>query len=122
MFKLYVRFFLLFALLFVTTASIAQQLYVTDKISIAVYPEADNKSTPIKKLPSGTLVKAIDGKKLSDDARFVQIETKDGITGWIEAIYLTNEKPTQIEYLQLAAKFSAAEAKITKHGYWTCRS
>ncbi|WP_455218956.1 hypothetical protein, partial [Kaarinaea lacus] len=75
-------------------------------------PEPDDKITPIKKLPSGTLVNTLSDNSLSGDDKFVNIETKDGITGWIKSIYLTNEKPTQIEYLQLAAKYSAAEAKI----------
>lgn len=106
------RLLLLCSFFVATNVCLAQQLYVTDKISIAVYPEADKKTKPIRKLPSGTLVKALGDTDLSGKNQYIQIETKDGISGWIEAIYLTNEKPTQIEYLQLAAKYSAAEAKL----------
>lgn len=112
MFSLNIRLFFLLLLLVSTNLCLAQPLYITDKISIAVYPEADDKTTPIKKLPSGTLVNAQSDNALSNENKFVKIETKDGITGWIKSIYLTNEKPTQIEYLQLAAKYSAAESKI----------
>ena len=112
MFSLNIRLFFLLLLLVSTNLCLAQPLYITDKISIAVYPEADDKTTPIKKLPSGTLVNALSDNALSSENKFIKIETKDGITGWIKSIYLTNEKPTQIEYLQLAAKYSAAESKI----------
>lgn len=112
MFSLNIRLLLVLLLLGSTNLCLAQSLYVTDKISIAVYPEADDKTAPVKKLPSGTLVNTLSDNPLSSEDKFVQIETKDGITGWIKSIYLTNEKPTQIEYLQLAAKYNAAEAKI----------
>lgn len=112
MFSLNIRLFLVLLLLGSTNLCLAQALYITDKIPIAVYPEADDKTVPVKKLPSGTLVNTLSDNPLGNENRFVQIETKDGITGWIKSIYLTNEKPTQIEYLQLAAKYNAAEAKI----------
>lgn len=112
MLSLNIRLLLVLFLIASTNLCLAQPLYITDKIPIAIYPEANDKTTPVKKLPSGTLVNTLSDEPLSNENKFVNIETKDGITGWIKAIYLTNEKPTQIEYLQLAAKYNAAEVKL----------
>ncbi len=112
--------FLFFALLLVSSNSLSQTLYITDKIPIPLYAEANKSSALVKKLPSGTLVSPVaDKSDVTKDTgngsvgnKFIYVETKDGISGWIEAIYLTNEKPTQLEYLELAAKYNEAETTI----------
>ena len=114
------KLFLFFALLFISSNSLSQTLYITDKIPIPLYSEANKSSALVKKLPSGTLVSPVASKPEftkdtgngSVDSKFIYVETKDGISGWIEAIYLTNEKPTQLEYLELAAKYNEAETTI----------
>ena len=108
-------FFTFMSLALLSGISAAKSLYVTDKIAISIYPEPNSTTTPLKKIPSGTVVNSISGEKLSEESNFTQIETQDGIKGWIESKYLTNEKPTQIEYLQLAAKYKAAESKIADY-------
>lgn len=116
-----VRLIIFLLLLIFTNLCIAQSLYISDKIPIPIYSAQDTKSKPIKTLPSGTMVTIVPATALPGDPtqstqpankKLTQIETKDGVVGWIEAIYLTNEKPTQIEYLSLASKHKAAEAKI----------
>ena len=97
----------LFTILFTTTATSAESLYITDKISIKVYAQKNNNSKVIKTLPSGTIVKAVNREE-----QYTKVLTKDDIEGWVESKYLTNEKPTQIEYLQLAAKYKSAQDKI----------
>ena len=42
-----------------TTASTAESRYITDKISIAVYPQNDKKSEPIKTLPPAEIAQVI---------------------------------------------------------------
>lgn len=106
------KLILFFVALLISNVSPAQPLYITDKIPIPIYSEADKNSSLVKSLPSGTLVSLAAGSQLNSENSFVQIETKDGTAGWIEAIYLTNEKPTQLEYLNLAARHKAAEATI----------
>ncbi|WP_455376090.1 hypothetical protein [Kaarinaea lacus] len=122
MYNLKGNFILFFVLLLMSNVSLSQPLYITDKIPIPVYSEANKNSPLVKKLPSGTLVisrpdtsktdATTASNSLANQSKFVEIETSDGISGWIESIYLTNEKPTQIEYLQLANKYKEAEAKI----------
>jgi SH3 domain protein len=99
-------------LLLISNVSFSQTLYITDKIPIPIYSQADKNSPLVKKLPSGTQVTSDKAEGLASENKFIKIETKDGTSGWIEAIYLTNEQPTQKEYLQLAAKYKDAEVKI----------
>ncbi|WP_455209498.1 TIGR04211 family SH3 domain-containing protein [Kaarinaea lacus] len=87
--------------------ALAESVYITDKISIDVHSEQFSHGELIKSLPSGTIVEV-----LSRDQGFTHIRTQDDVEGWVESKYLTNEKPTQIEYLQLAAKYKTAQDKI----------
>jgi len=110
------RLVLFFLVLLISNVCFAQALYISDKIPIPIYPEAGKKKPAIKTLPSGTIVTTTAAfEDLSNDKKFIQIETQDGVVGWIETIYLTNEKPAQMEYLSLAAKYKAAEAKIADY-------
>ncbi|HEY5602080.1 MAG TPA: TIGR04211 family SH3 domain-containing protein [Gammaproteobacteria bacterium] len=86
---------------------LAESIYITDKISIDVHSEKFAQGDLTKSLPSGTLVEV-----LQRDQGYTQIRTRDNFEGWVESKYLTNEKPTQIDYLQLAVKYRAAQDKI----------
>jgi SH3 domain protein len=98
--------------LLTTSTAYAESLYITDKISIAVYSGKDKSTEPVKQLPSGTIVKV-----LGKDDKYTNILTNDDVEGWVESKFLTNEKPIQIDYLQLVAKYNAAQDKI--HDYET---
>lgn len=90
-----------------STVSLANSVYITDKISVDIYSDKSTQGDRIKSLPSGTIVDV-----LARENNYAKVRTKDKVVGWIEAKYLTNEKPTQIEYLQLAVKYKEAQAKI----------
>lgn len=98
-------------MLLVSGNAFAEALYVTDKISVDVYSNADGKlpanGKPIKSLSSGAIVNV-----LARENGYSKIRTSDDVEGWIESKYLSNEKPTQFEYLQLMAKYNSAEQKI----------
>lgn len=87
--------------------SFANSVYITDKITADIYPDKAAQGERIKSLPSGTTVTILEKKD-----NFTKVRTRDNVEGWIESKYLTNEKPTQIEYLQLAVQFKEAQAKI----------
>jgi len=109
------RLVIFFVALLLSNICLAQSFFISDKIPIPIYPEANKKSPPLKTIPSGTVVTTISSETLAGDSKFVHIETQDGTTGWIEGIYLTSEKPVQLEYLALAAKYKAAEARIADY-------
>lgn len=95
-----------------------QAAYITDKIVVEVYSERLSQGVVLKTLPSGNSVEV-----LMQDGDYSRVRTNDNVTGWLESKYLTNEQPTQIEYLTvltkaktLEAKLKAAEAKLTNPG------
>lgn len=90
-----------------STVSLANSVYITDKISVDIHSDKSAQGKRIKSLPSGTIVEV-----LARENNYAKVRTKDKAVGWVEAKYLTNEKPTQIEFLQLAVKYKEAQAKI----------
>lgn len=84
-----------------------QAAFITDKIVVEVRTERFGQGTVIKKLPSGTSVEV-----LMTDGQYTRVRTPDNITGWVASTFLTNEKPTQLEYLELLAKSKTTEAKL----------
>lgn len=84
-----------------------QAAYVTDKIVVEVYSQRLSQGAVLKTLSSGSSVEV-----LMTDGDYSRIRTTDNITGWIESRYLTNEKPTQAEYLALLTKTKDLETKL----------
>lgn len=90
----------------------AETFYITDKISIDVHSKPFAKGDLIKSLPTGAIVEV-----LSKEKGYTRIRSQDDTEGWVESKFLSNEKPTQIDYLQLSAKYKTAQEKI--HDYET---
>ena len=86
---------------------LSQAAFITDKIVVEVRTERFGQGTVLKKLPSGSSVEV-----LISDGQYSRIRTADNITGWVNSTFLTNEKPTQLEYLELLAKSKDTEAKL----------
>jgi SH3 domain protein len=108
--RLVVALVLLWGTLLGSKVAMAESLYITDKISIDVHSEKFAKGEHIKSLPTGTIVEV-----LARDQGYSQIRTRDDLEGWVEFKYLSNEKPMQIEFLQLTAKYKAAQDKINDY-------
>lgn len=96
----------------------AQAAFITDKIVVEVRSQSLSQGSVLKTLSSGSAVEV-----LMKDGDYSRIRTNDNVTGWVESKFLTNEQPTQIEYLTLLtksktleAKLKAAEAKLTSSG------
>lgn len=85
----------------------AHAAFITDKIVVEVRSESFGQGTVLKKLPSGTAVDV-----LMNDGQYTRIRTADDITGWVASTFLTNEKPVQLEYLELLAKTKTLEADL----------
>ena len=86
---------------------VAHAAFITDKIMVEVRTERLGQGTVLKKLPSGSSVEV-----LMSDGQYSRIRTADNVTGWVNSTFLTNEKPTQLEYLELLAKSKTLEAKL----------
>lgn len=85
----------------------ANAAFITDKIMVEVRTERFGQGTVLKKLPSGTSVEV-----LMTDGQYARIRTPNNITGWVNSTFITKEKPTQLEYLELLAKSKTTEAKL----------
>lgn len=85
----------------------AHAAFITDKIVVNVYAQRFDQGTVLKKLPSGTEVTV-----LMNDGQYSQVRTADNITGWVASTFLSNEKPLQLEYLDVLAKTKTLEAEL----------
>jgi hypothetical protein len=94
-------------LLTLLTSTAAQAAFITDKVVVEVHAQRFNQGAVLKTLSSGSSVEII-----LSDGKFSRIRTTDNITGWVESKYLSNEKPVQLEYLELLAKSKGLEARL----------
>ncbi len=81
--------------------------FITDKIVAEVRTERFDQGTVLKELPSGASVEV-----LMSDGKYTRVRTTDNITGWVNSRFLTNEKPNQLEHLELLNKIKATEEKL----------
>lgn len=98
---------ILLGLLSTLAASPIQAAFITDKIVVEIHAERFNQGPVLKSLSSGSRVEL-----LMSDGEFSRVRTADNVTGWVESKYLSNEKPTQLEYLELLAKSKGLEARL----------
>jgi len=97
----------LISTLLVSNLAIANSLYITDKFTIPVYQDKDSRNTPLKMLPSGSEVTVVNRQK-----DYSLVQDNENILGWVESKYLTSEKTSHSDYLQLSRKYKAAQKKI----------
>ena len=100
---------LLTALLLPVTGS-AENAYVTDKLIADIYTEPGAHGEILKSIPSGSIVDV-----LSKEGGYAKVRTIDKVVGWIDGKYLTNEKPVQMEFVQLVAKYNSLTEKLRDH-------
>ncbi|WP_455217499.1 TIGR04211 family SH3 domain-containing protein [Kaarinaea lacus] len=98
---------LFLVLLTVIVSVSAQAEFITDKVVINVHSERFEQGAILKTLSSGTAITV-----LMNEGAFSRIRTNDNVTGWIESKYITNEKPAQLEYLELLARSKTLETKL----------
>lgn len=89
------------------SVSLCEGAYITDKLVAGLYQEARVSDKPIKVLNSGTPLEVI-----SRENGFVKVRTSGGTVGWVEATYLTDEKPARSILLDTQAKVSMLQKKL----------
>ena len=77
----------LLGLLSITSAARAETLYVSDRFEIGVHDTAALDSVIVAVVPSGTPLTV-----LGRNGEFVQVQTPDGIKGWVDARYVVVAK------------------------------
>ena len=81
--------------------------YITDKLVAGLYKEDKVTEKPLKALSSGTPLEVIERK-----GDFIKVRTSDGTIGWVEATYLTDEKPAKSLLLDTQAKVSMLQKQL----------
>jgi hypothetical protein len=74
-----------------------------------LYKEAKVTDKPLKALASGTPLEVVSRKN-----GFIKVRTSDGVIGWVESAYLTDEKPARSILLDTQAKLSMLQKKLDK--------
>jgi hypothetical protein len=89
----------LLGLLLSLAAALAGAAHITDKLVVGLYPEPAAEGTPIQLLSSGTPLEVI-----SRRAGFAEVRLADDTRGWVEAVYVTEEKPAKAVLLETQAR------------------
>ncbi len=73
--------------------------HITDKLVVGLYNGPGAEGTPLRLLSSGTPIEVLRRK---DD--FAEVRMADDTTGWVEAGYVTEEKPAKAMLLETQAR------------------
>lgn len=86
---------------------IAKSAYITDRVSIGIFPDISLQGQPVKTLPTGTILEVL----VQQDG-YTQVRTRDNVTGWLASKYLSDERPAQLDYLKLVSEHKLAQDKL----------
>ncbi len=105
------RFILLVCLLGSASVTVAEPVYVNDVLEIGLHQDNTLASTIIELIPSGTELEL-----LAREQNLIQVRTQTGITGWVDARYITDVEPgrTQIDGLKASLKASESQLEALK--------
>ncbi len=92
-----------------SNSAFAEKQYVTDRILLGIHTEADETSTVIKSVPSGTELEVIDTAE-----GFVQIKLDDGTEGWVNSGFVTKDTPSTRKYDVLAHQYEQTTQELDK--------
>lgn len=90
---------ILSGLLLCLFAALAGAAHITDKLVVGLYPAPAAEGTPIQLLSSGTPLEV-----LSRRSGFAEVRLADDTRGWVEAAYVTEEKPAKAVLLETQAR------------------
>ena len=88
---------------------VAEQAYVIDRLLIGIHKDKDLESEIIKVLPTGTSLEV-----LKREAGLAQIKGPEGITGWVDAVYLMPERPARVVADELDKQNKQLDAEVKK--------
>ena len=88
---------------------LAEQAYVIDRLLIGIHKDKDLESEIIKVLPTGTRLEV-----LTREAGLAQIKGPEGITGWVDAVYLMPERPARVVADALDKQNKQLDAEVKK--------
>lgn len=85
----------------------AEKRYVTDRILLGIHEEADETSTLVKSVPSGTELEV-----LETDEGFVKVRLNDGTEGWASSGFIMKNAPETRKYDILANQYEKTTQEL----------
>lgn len=90
-------------------SGIAETLYVTDKIHIAMRASPGKEAALLKMVPSGTALEV-----LLKEGNQMRVRDPEKIEGWVDAGYLVPELPIRAQVEKMQAQLQQAQAALTQ--------
>jgi len=102
---------IIFITLFLSLTNIAsaEKRYVTERILLGIHKEADETSTLIKSVPSGTELEVLDTAE-----GFIEIKLEDGTEGWVSSGFVMEQTPATRKYDVLAHQYEQTTQELDK--------
>ena len=101
------RFMLLLCLFGFASSAIAESVYVNDSLYIGLHQDNTLASTIIELIPSGTELEL-----LAREGKLLQVRTQTGITGWVDASYISDQAPGRAQLDTLKSRLQAETERI----------
>ncbi|MCB1800920.1 MAG: hypothetical protein KDI82_04440 [Gammaproteobacteria bacterium] len=89
----------LLVVVMVTASGLGNAAHVTDKLVVGVYPQPAEEGSPLRLVSSGTPLDV-----LSTKGDYAEVRLADDTRGWVEARYITDEKPAKAMLLETQAR------------------
>src|SRR5512138_1065124 len=86
-----------------------RKLFVSDKLVLNVYSEADQSGGRVATIETGDTV-----EELERDQSYVRIRLQDGREGWVGANYLTTDPPAAVQLRDLQRQQKSATQTVDK--------
>ncbi len=96
-------------LIFLTSASYAEDVYVIDRLLIGVHKSIDPNSPLLKVIPTGTRLEI-----LKTEGDYAQIKGPEKLKGWVDAGYLSTDKPAQLVLEGLNEENQSLRSRLEK--------
>jgi len=87
----------------------AKAEHITDKLLAGLYEKPDSTEDPISLLPSGTPLEI-----LNRQGGYAQVRLGDDRTGWVEAHFISKEKPAKARLLEAQAKNAELQRQLVE--------
>ena len=103
------RYFLLPLCVLLASGGASWAAHITDKLVVGIYSEPTAEGQPIRLLSSGVPLEVL--RRQGD---FVEVRLTDDLRGWVEARYVTDEKPAKAMLLETQLKLRALNDELQR--------
>lgn len=89
------------------SVAMADSRYVTDSVSVAVFPSQELIGEPVVRMLSGDAVDV-----LGDEGEIINVRTSDGSEGWVRASFLMSTIPASVALVEVNAQLEALQQTL----------